>query len=331
MQQPLDHIATQPADRDRRRTGDPRSIAAAAQTRTQQRRALVAILVLNFAAIGIDVGVLDEHLAIAVALRLMLVFPIVLLGLALNCWSANTSLQATVNAVAVVVCIASVAAIGEVSPEPFAGRYMMAAQFFIFTSALLSGLPWRHTQIMTVAATGAYALIVATGLQWPPKWANLDLVGFGIVMGAMALRVRKRKDEQIAELELIRSNDAQLKKQLREASESLGRLSTTDSLTGAFNRRYLDELIAHGANSVVPSLGQGVLMVDVDHFKLFNDHSGHAAGDRCLQQIVATIRDNVRPSCDIVVRYGGEEFAVILPGMDEAELRHAAERLCRVV
>ncbi|WP_420135892.1 GGDEF domain-containing protein, partial [Rhodopseudomonas sp.] len=186
---------------------------------------------------------------------------------------------------------------------------------------------WRVTQVMTIAATVLYVLITVSGLTWPPAIINLDLVVCAVVCGLLALRGRQRKDKQIAELEEIRRNDSLLKQSLRQANEALGKLSNTDPLTGAFNRRYLDEVIEHDATSLVPSLGQGVLMIDVDHFKLFNDHGGHAEGDICLQRIVAAIRLHVRPSCDIVVRYGGEEFAVVLPGMDEPALLKAAERL----
>ncbi|WP_022722087.1 diguanylate cyclase [Rhodopseudomonas sp. B29] len=320
---------------DRRRPMACADPNAGAGNRLAQRRSLVFNLVLNLAAIGLDVAFLQSHLTAALVLRLGVVTPLALIGLALTVWAGHRTLLSVVHAAMLLSFIATVTIIGTLAPEPYAGRYMMVALFMIFCASLLSGLPWRIAQVTTVVAVALYMLIVASALSWPPAWSNLDLVGSAVIAGAMALRVRRRKDQQIAEFEEIRRNDALLKEHLREANEALGQLSNTDALTGAFNRRYLDELIEHDATSLVPSLvpslGQGVLMIDVDHFKLFNDHGGHAAGDHCLQQIVTTIRHNVRPPYDIVVRYGGEEFAVIMPGMDEPDLLRAAERLCSAV
>lgn len=296
-----------------------------------RRRFLIGTLLVNIAALTIDVFALDpQHLALALGLRLLVVTPLVLLALALNRRPADRPLQTAAQATAVVAFALSVTAIGQFAPEPFAGRYMMAALFVIFAGTLVSALPWRATRIMTIAAAALYTLIVVSGLRWPPAWSNIDLVGLCLVTCVIALRARQRKDAQIAELQQIRRRDALLKQELRQANAALGRLSTTDPLTGVFNRRYLDELIEQETASLVPSLGQSVLMIDVDHFKLFNDHGGHAAGDSCLQQIVTAVRRNLR-SCDVVVRYGGEEFAVVLPGLDEAELRETAERLCHAV
>jgi len=311
--------------------GDARSRSAARQPIADQRRALFAVALLNLSAIAVDAMVLSDDFHIAMALRLLVVMPLVVWGLALNRWSNNGALQATVNTAALVTWTTAVAAIGQLAPEPYASRYIMIAQFIIFGSALFSALPWRHTQIMTMISTIAYVAITASALQWPPAWTNLDFVGFGVLNGVLALVARRRRDTHLAELDFIRRNDAELKRELRLANEALSKLSNTDALTGAFNRRYLDELIAQNAISIVPSPGRGVLMIDVDYFKLFNDHGGHPEGDRCLRQVAAALCGNVRPAADMVVRYGGEEFAVVLPETDESETLRIAERLRRAV
>src|SRR6185295_19419687 len=73
-----------------------------------------------------------------------------------------------------------------------------------------------------------------------------------------------------------------------------------------------------------------VAMIDIDYFKLYNDHYGHPAGDRCLRLVADAITRNVR-DIDLVARYGGEEFAVILPGSDVAGARTVADRVCAAV
>jgi diguanylate cyclase (GGDEF)-like protein len=96
-------------------------------------------------------------------------------------------------------------------------------------------------------------------------------------------------------------------------AQRLRRLSTSDRLTGLMNRGYLDErLLAEVSRARRYSQPVAVAMIDVDHFKRFNDTMGHAAGDMALRLLADTIRQSLRQS-DTVARYGGEEFVVILP------------------
>ena len=108
-------------------------------------------------------------------------------------------------------------------------------------------------------------------------------------------------------------------------------MSYTDPLTGVFNRRYLDGFIDRIAETIAPYAGYGVLMVDVDRFKLLNDLSGHLYGDECLRRIATTLQRGLRDSDDFVIRYGGEEFAVVLPDADLEETLAVAERLRAMV
>ncbi len=112
--------------------------------------------------------------------------------------------------------------------------------------------------------------------------------------------------------------------QLREA---LRNQSIRDCLTGLYNRRYLDETLERETRRAVRSAqGLGVLMLDLDHFKNFNDTYGHDAGDTVLRETASFLLKSVRAE-DFVCRFGGEEFVIILPGADLQTSQARAERI----
>ncbi len=118
---------------------------------------------------------------------------------------------------------------------------------------------------------------------------------------------------------------------LREGRANLERLTVTDDLTGLANRRFLTaELEREVQRSERHGHPFAVLMLDVDHFKVFNDTHGHLAGDAALQQLAILLRKSVR-AVDTVARYGGEEFLLILPETPAAEAAKMAARICKAV
>lgn len=109
--------------------------------------------------------------------------------------------------------------------------------------------------------------------------------------------------------------------------ESLRRQSIRDALTGLYNRRYLEEALSHElARCARRDLPLSVLMLDVDHFKQFNDGQGHAGGDLLLAAVGELLLTRLRAE-DVACRYGGEEFTVILPETDGEEAMRVAEQI----
>jgi diguanylate cyclase (GGDEF)-like protein len=113
-----------------------------------------------------------------------------------------------------------------------------------------------------------------------------------------------------------------------EAEEKLEELATTDALTGLKNRRKFDhEIDAEWRRAARHGEPVALLMIDADHFKTYNDTYGHQAGDQVLVGIAICISDSVRRAGDCTARFGGEEFAVLLPGNTAADALAVAETI----
>jgi diguanylate cyclase (GGDEF)-like protein/PAS domain S-box-containing protein len=115
----------------------------------------------------------------------------------------------------------------------------------------------------------------------------------------------------------------EIEARLEETNNELQQLSIRDSLTNLFNRRYMEEALEQEINRVERNTDYlAMLMMDIDYFKQFNDQHGHLAGDMALREVSRVINQNVRIG-DIVCRYGGEEFILIMPG---SSLQAAVQR-----
>ncbi len=108
----------------------------------------------------------------------------------------------------------------------------------------------------------------------------------------------------------------------------IAQLAEHDALTGAKNRRVFDEQLARlWQQSVADRRPLAILLIDVDHFKDYNDRYGHQAGDAALQQVAKAVQAQIHRPLDVLSRYGGEEFAVLLYDMDAAQSRGIAEQI----
>ncbi len=121
-------------------------------------------------------------------------------------------------------------------------------------------------------------------------------------------------------------------RELMRANLELERLTRIDGLTGLGNRRYFDEyLAAEWKRCQRTQSPLSVLMIDVDHFKRYNDAYGHLAGDDVLKQVAHVIQESSTRSTDLAARFGGEEFVVILTDVPQAGASHVAERMVQGV
>ena len=183
-----------------------------------------------------------------------------------------------------------------------------------------------------LATTRAYFARLRFMAQGTRIAALLLLLWVGVVFSR---RLRAEASEQARLRDAVAASNRELEEkvllrtaELETANQQLQALSATDGLTGLANRRAFDQQWAEewqrASRQGVPL---AVAMLDVDQFKLYNDHYGHQAGDVCLRILAQTMANTVHRSGEMVARYGGEEFVIILPGQSGAEALAAMERI----
>ena len=138
-------------------------------------------------------------------------------------------------------------------------------------------------------------------------------------------------NDMVSRLREGREKLAAINETLREKNKELQKLSITDALTSLHNRMHMMETLGiEVARSKRKGYAFAVLMIDIDHFKRYNDTFGHLAGDKILRKLGALFKASIR-SCDYASRYGGEEFLIMLPETDGPEAAKTAERLRKKV
>jgi len=179
-------------------------------------------------------------------------------------------------------------------------------------------------------ALTTYPLVVEAGLSresitapWrrdllKTGWVLLVLIGVLAVFGLIVLtQLRQRMVTE---------------RKLRHAHQAMRDMALTDSLTGLGNRRRLDTALVEAIRLAArEGTALSLIMLDVDYFKRYNDSYGHAAGDDCLGAVGAAIQRAVKRPGDLAVRYGGEEFTVLLPNTDGAGAAQVAEEILQAI
>lgn len=166
------------------------------------------------------------------------------------------------------------------------------------------------------------------------SWRQETLMSAAIVfllmsiLGGIGYRfVRLMQQQNHIQNELLGAQD-----QLIEINRTLELLALEDALTGLANRRQFDLFTqAEMGRAKRGHTTIALLMIDVDHFKRFNDRYGHLVGDECLRRLSAIIKENIRRPGDLAARFGGEEFAVVLPATDYVGAFIVAEKIRKAV
>jgi diguanylate cyclase (GGDEF)-like protein len=161
-------------------------------------------------------------------------------------------------------------------------------------------------------------------LRSSPEYLLLELKGERRLLGYLAFKGLNPTDKDKV---LILVNQFALALRRLRLYQQIERLAITDSLTEVYTRRYiLNRFEEEVTRSQIRKIQLSFLMIDVDFFKRVNDEYGHLTGDQILREVAGLIKENVR-GIDIVGRYGGEEFCVVLPDTDRDGAHYVAERI----
>jgi diguanylate cyclase (GGDEF)-like protein len=182
-----------------------------------------------------------------------------------------------------------------------------------------------------IPSTGTARLtFVLPAAPWRRWWAIAGYIAAALLAVVALVRVRERA--LVQRTLLLEQRVQQRTAELDAANRRLEALSMTDALTGVANRRSFDAALAAEWDRAFRSGAPlSLILVDVDHFKAYNDTYGHQGGDDCLRDVAAAMQQVMTRATDLIARYGGEEFAVLLPGSTAAEANVNAERLRRAV
>lgn len=221
----------------------------------------------------------------------------------------------TVMPIVAVVFFMLIASLSE-SPHSSLSFYS-AVLVMIFTTAV-QRLRFRYTVIANVGMIVAviFALVTSSAHDAHTRAASLIFFAVALILMVMAAYAFERE----ARLTYL------AERQTRLLNEELRRVSQTDPLTGLWNRRHLQALMASAWAEAEPETEMAVLLIDVDHFKRFNDDHGHTAGDTCLVEVARCLTDVVERDA-VAVRYGGEEFLVFISSCDVYRAADIAHRV----
>lgn len=247
-----------------------------------------------------------------------------------------------ISSVAACAAALTVGIHGWMQKEPPARFYVLA-----WTSLLVGGIILAGNKFSIIPQTpftdnavqlGSSLLVVLLSFAMVERINEEKRKRFRAQMQSLKAEKDARAAEQKA-LQIQKNANRQLEAKVKERTEELARanaelqeLSARDALTGLYNRRYLDEILVREYTRCYRNREPvALILLDIDHFKRFNDTYGHLVGDDCLRIVAQAVHENATRASDTVARYGGEEFCVLLPDTDLPGALAVAERIREAV
>ena len=214
-------------------------------------------------------------------------------------------------------------------PDPRVALLIIVCQMGFVAGAIMrnSAVPRVVTGQILLTLLPLVLACLGAGTTFFKLFAGLVLLHIG-----SSLSVIRFSHERIVALLRATAENADFARRLGESNRRLETMAETDALTQLLNRRGFDLHLRQACERATREQTKlSLLLLDVDHFKLFNDRYGHLSGDDCLRRIGAAMVSAIRCAQDLAARYGGEEFALILPDTDETGALTIAQRVLAAV
>ena len=208
----------------------------------------------------------------------------------------------------------------------FAGWFALAIMVLMLYGSYISN-DQMHQEVWMMIFPVAFAPIVSARDRF--VWVVIGAIGIALIalmrpdpmtVISVFVFVSAYLTLSFVTMMLVRHNEQNI--------ERLSHLSIIDPLTKAYNRSYLNEVLASESNRCKRNnQALTIIMLDIDHFKMLNDNRGHLFGDNVLEQVTATLKQNAQRAGDYVFRYGGEEFCILTSMLNREESFQFAEKL----
>lgn len=263
----------------------------------------------------------------AIIFRVGIITPLALASFAVLWRNPRPWIRESMEAVLTVLIAAGLLYLIHASNSPLAEHAHYSMLLILVFPNIIQRVRFWYATAASVIVVAMYATVVPAIRSMPDEAVfgavlTLAMTTLLSLVTNWKLEVEERRAYLMTLREELRSQ------QLMNVNEELSAISMLDPLTGLANRRRLEQFVDALWNSPRTSLKPVTfMMIDIDHFKRFNDRYGHQAGDACLKMVVETVQEELRHGTDLAVRFGGEEFLVVLPESDLADGIRAAERI----
>lgn len=262
--------------------------------------------------------------------RLGIVVPVYLVAIALA-GAKNHLLRDIANGLTIVVFSAAATYLGMLADAVQGDRYIMAGGVLIGFCVLMTPMRQGHTVIVATLSYAAICAVVALAGS-DAFMHRIDLLGF-VAMCSYGPFLLKRRNDRLKDRNfLLALGSRAAQERLLLANQELQALSEVDPLTGLANRRTFERRFDAAYNSALAT-GEpiAIMMIDLDHFKDFNDTYGHPSGDRALAEVAKVVSNSVARTHSCAARFGGEEFIVAMLGPAGATAPSIAERIVKTI